>query len=201
MTAVLNLSGLAKRHKAVAGSPFSVASGTERRNIAEVHKPFHHFIESSLVGNIKLLRIMRSFFVRVSANGSSGRTGNLGNPHGERFLPHFFRLSGRDNHPGIGYGNANAGNDFRKDFIINSVVKLGRINVIGLFQSRYGYGVRAHAVHGFQVLRVHEKPCELITILIQSEENTDSHIIDSPFHRPVHRFRMILIVVLRSGRM
>ena len=153
-----------------------------------------------MIGNIKLLRIMRSFLIRVAAHGGSGRTGNLRNPHRKRFLSNFFRLSCGNNHAGIRHGDTNAGNNLRKDFIINSVIKLSRIDVIRLLQSRHGNGMRSHTVHCLQVLRVHEKSCKFIAIFVEAEEHADSHIVDSAFHGSVHRFRVITIVMLRSGR-
>ena len=153
-----------------------------------------------MIGNIKLLRIMRSFLIRVAAHGGSGRTGNLRNPHRKRFLSNFFRLSCGNNHAGIRHGDTNAGNNLRKDFIINSVIKLSRINIIRLLQSRYGNGMRSYPVHRLQVLRVHEKSGKFITIFVEAEEHADSHIVDTAFHGSVHRFRVITVVVLRTGR-
>ena len=68
MTAVENLTALAKAHKSVACSALSVAGGTERRNMILFHKPSYNLVKRSLVGNIKLLRIMGTFLLTVSAD-------------------------------------------------------------------------------------------------------------------------------------
>ena len=66
VAAVLDLTCLAEGHKSVACSAFTVAGGTEGRDISKLHQPLYDFIERTLVGNIKLLGIMRALVCRIA---------------------------------------------------------------------------------------------------------------------------------------
>ncbi len=60
--------------------------------------------------------------------------------------------------------------------------------------------MRPYTVHGFQMLCMHQQACKFITVFVQPEKHTDSHIVNSALHGSVHRFGMIIIVVLRPCR-
>ena len=69
MTAVRYLLALAKTHKAVPCTAFTIAGSTETRHIIKVNKPFHNFIESTSVADIKLSGIVFLwFFLYVTAD-------------------------------------------------------------------------------------------------------------------------------------
>ena len=57
----------------------------------------------------------------------------------------------------------------------------------------------SYTVYCFQMLRMHQKSCKLIAILVQTEEYADAYVIDTALHGSIHGFRMITIVMLRSG--
>ena len=61
--------------------------------------------------------------------------------------------------------------------------------------------MRSHTKGFLQMLRMHEKPRKLVFKPFQSEENTQSHIIDAAFHGTVHGFCVVLVVVFRTCRM
>ena len=51
-----------------------------------------------------------------------------------------------------------------------------------------------------QMLCMHQKPCKLIAVLVQTEEYANTYVINTALHGSVHSFRMITIIMLRSGR-
>ena len=61
--------------------------------------------------------------------------------------------------------------------------------------------MRPHAVNRFQMLGMHQQTGKFVTITFQTEQNAQSDIVNSAFHRPIHRFCMIVIIMLRPGRM
>lgn len=95
MTAVLDLSALAKTHEAVAGASLTVAGSTERRNIPKLHQPFHNLIERSLIGDIELFGICWANFLLITADGGAGTTTDLGDTDTNDFLADFLALSWR----------------------------------------------------------------------------------------------------------
>ena len=56
--------------------------------------------------------------------------------------------------------------------------------------------MRADAVNSFQMLRVHDQAGELILVQLKTEQNAQAHIVDAAFHRAVHGFRVVIVVVL-----
>ena len=50
-----------------------------------------------------------------------------------------------------------------------------------------------------QMLCMHQKPCKLIAVLVQTEQYANTYVINTALHGSVHSFRMITIVMLRSG--
>ncbi len=200
MTAVLDLSALAKTHEAVAGASLTVAGSTERRNIPKLHQPFHNLIERSLIGYIELFGICWANFLLITADGGAGTTTDLGDTETNDFLADFLALSRGDDHAGVRNGNADQSAEFGKDLIADSIVEGVWINVVSALDSRNADRVRADSVNGFKMFSVHQKTGKLILVQLQTKENTETDIIDATLHRAVHRFGVVAVVVLRTGR-
>ena len=83
----LDLPGFAQAHKAVARPSLPVTGCAEGWDKAHVHQPMHHLVQGALVGNVELFRIMRAFFLRISADRGAGRAADLGNTRPERAFP------------------------------------------------------------------------------------------------------------------
>ena len=79
VAAVENLAVLAKAHESVACSALTVASRAERRNMVLFHKPANNLIKGSLVGNIKLLRIVGTLLLAIAADRCSRCAADLRN--------------------------------------------------------------------------------------------------------------------------
>ena len=56
-------------------------------------------------------------------------------------------------------------------------------------------------MYGFKVLRVHEKSGELVFVHLQSEQNSETYVVNTALHCSVHCFRMIGIIMLWTCRM
>ena len=55
-------------------------------------------------------------------------------------------------------------------------------------------------MNSFKVLRMHEKSCELVLILVKAEENAKSDVVDTAVHSSVHSLCVVCIVMLWSCR-
>ena len=82
------------------------------------------------------------------------------------------------------------------DAAINAIVKNAWVNIIGTTDSRHGNGVRANAVHGLQMLGMHQKTGKLVTISLQAKQHAQTHIINTAFHSAVHGFGVVCIIML-----
>ena len=165
------------------------------------HQPAHHLIERPLVGHVELLRVVRAFRFRVAAHARAGRAADLGHAEVEQPAAHRLALAGGDDDAGIRHRQADAGGDLFKDLVGDAVVKLVRIDVRRALEPRHADGVRAHAVHGLQVLRVHDEPGELVLVQLQAEQHAQTHVVDAALHRAVHRLSVVVVVVLGAGGM
>ena len=112
---------------------------------------------------------MRALLLTVAAHRGSGSAADLGDSKLQHLLADLLALAGGDDHAGVGNGNADAGRDLLKNIIGQAVVKGIRVNIISMLYARNTDGVRADAVHGFQVLRMHHQSGKLILVTLQSE--------------------------------
>ena len=199
MAAVLNLSGLAKAHKPVAGAALPIAGRTEGRNIPQLHEPADHFIQRSLVGHVELLRIGGTLLLLVAADGGAGAAADLRHAQRQDPLPDSLALPCGDNHARIGHGNTNQGAQLGEGIVADAVVKGAGIDIIGVLDTGDTDGMGADAVDGFQVFGVHQQARELIAVPLQSKQYAQAHIVDAALHGPVHGFRVVVIVVLGAG--
>ena len=136
-----------------------------------LHQPVHHFVQGPLVGHVKLLRVVGPLFFRVAAHRGAGSAADLGDADPQHPPAHVFRFPGGDDHAGIGYCQPDAGRDLDEGFIVNAVVEHVRIDIIRPLDPGHADGVRSHAVHGFQVLRVHDQAGKLILVQLQAEQD------------------------------
>ena len=61
--------------------------------------------------------------------------------------------------------------------------------------------MRPDTVYCLQMFRVHQKTGKFISVKLQTKQDAASHIVNSAFHRSIHSFRMIVIIMFRTGRM
>src|SRR5699024_11802185 len=102
MAAVLDLSALTKRHKAVAGASFSVASGAEAGDVAHLHEPVHDFVQCTVVADIELFgAFVFRFRLIVAAHTCAGSAADLGDAQVQGTLAAFPSLAGGDDHAGV----------------------------------------------------------------------------------------------------
>ncbi len=72
MTAVLDLSAFAKRHKPISGSSFTITCGTKTWDVIHFHKPADNFVKCAGIADVKLFGfgIFRFRFTVPSYAGS-----------------------------------------------------------------------------------------------------------------------------------
>ena len=56
-------------------------------------------------------------------------------------------------------------------------------------------------MNGFQMLRVHNQTGKFVLIQFQTKQYAKTHIINSCLHCAIHCLGMVIIIVLRTGRM
>ena len=199
MAAVLNLSALTKGHKAVSCAAFPVAGSAEAWDIAQFHEPVYNFIQGTTVTDIKLFRFcIFRFRFAVASHAGAGAPANLGNTKMQHTFSACLAFSGGNNHACVWYSNTDAGNNFCKGIVINSIVKSICINIICMAQTRHADGMRTNPKSCLQVFCMHEESCKLIAVFVQPKEYANTHIINTAFHSPVHGFCVIVIIMFRS---
>ena len=150
MAAVLNLSFFAQRHKAIAGSAFTVACGAEAGNIIHLHQPVHDLVKGTPINDIELLGfcILRLWFA-VAADTCFGTAANLGDTKMKYPLSCFLAFSCRNDHAGVRYGDSDTGNDFCECIVVDSVGKCTCIDIVCVAQSWNADRVRTYTEGSF----------------------------------------------------
>lgn len=129
MAIVKDLTVFAEAHEPVARTPSAITSRAEAGYVVVVHQPADNLIERALVRYVKLLSIMRTLRLVVTADTGAGPTRNLAYAILQSMFTHLLTFTSRDNHAGIGHGNANKGNDLLEYLVGNAVVKHLRVDV------------------------------------------------------------------------
>ena len=201
MAAVENLAVFAKAHESVACSALTVASRAERRDMVLFHKPANNLIKGSLVGNIKLLRIVGTLLLAIAADRCSRCAADLRNAVIKNLSSDCFALTGGNNHSGVGNGDTDTCDNLSKHIVGKAVVENIGVNIVRMLNSRNAYRVRTYAVNGFKMLSVHKKSRKFIFIALKTEENAETDIVNAALHGSVHCLGMVIVIMLRSLRM
>ncbi len=106
-----------------------------------------------------------------------------------------------DDHPRVGNGDADKRDYLLEHLVGDPVVEHVRVDVHRGLHARNADGVRPHAVHGLQVLGVHDEPRELVAVALQAEEHTQPHVVDAALHGAVHGLGVPVVVALGAGGM
>ena len=165
--------------------------------MVEFHQPAHHLVERALIGHVKLLGIVRTLLLRVAADRGARRAADLRHAEIQHLAAHGFALARGNDDARVGHGDAHAGDDLGKELVGEAVVEHVGVDVVGVFDARNADGVRADAVNGFEVLRVHHQAREFILIALQPEQNAQPHVVDAAVHGAVHRLGVVVVIVLR----
>ena len=157
MAAVEDLPRLAQRHEAVARAPRAVAGRAEARHIAKLQEPAHHLVQRPRVVHVELRGIvLRALLRLVAADAGGGRAGDLRDAEVEDAFPAFFGFARRDNHARVGNGDADDRHELREGVVAHCVGERAGVDVVRRTDARHADGVRPDAVHGLQVLGVHQ---------------------------------------------
>ena len=161
----------------------------------------NNLIERALIGYIKLLRVVRTLLFLIAADRSTGSTADLRNTQTKRPLTHLLALAGGDDHAGVRHGNADARDNLCEQLVTQAVVEYIRVNIVRALDTRHADSMRANAVYSLQMLGVHEQTGELVLVHLQTEQNTQTNVVDTAIHRAIHCFGVIVVIVLRTRRM
>ena len=137
------------------------------RNIPQLHQPADYLVERSLIGNVELLRVRGTLLLRISSDGGSRASADLGNAEPENLFSDRLVFPGRNDHAGVRHCDADERADFGEGFVADAALKGIRIDVVGMLDARDADGVRSDAVNGFQMLCVHQQAGKLIPIAFQ----------------------------------
>ena len=161
----------------------------------------NNLIERALIGYIKLLRVVRTLLFLIAADRSTGSTADLRNTQTKRPLTHLLALAGGDDHAGVRHGNADARDNLCEQLVTQAVVEYIRVNIVRALDTRHADSMRANAVYSLQMLGVHEQTGELVLVHLQTEQNTQTNVVDTAVHRAIHCFGVVVVIVLRTCRM
>ena len=143
---------------------------------------------------------MRALRLGVAADRRARAAAHLRDADCERTRAHRLALAGRDDHAGVGHGDADAGDDLEKGLVVDAVVKGRGVDVVGALDARHADRVRADAVRRLQMLGVHQEPRKLVFVQFEPEQHAQPHVVDAALHGAVHRLGVVGVVVLRPGR-
>ena len=166
-----------------------------------LHQPCDDLIQSALVADVELLGLVGADLLCIAADGGAGAAGYLADAQPEQLGAHLLALAGGDDDAGVRHGEADAGGDLLKYLVRDAAVELVGIDIVGALYTRHADSVRAHAVDGLKVLCVHDEPCELVLVQLQTEQYAQTYVVDAALHSAVHRLGVIVIVVLGAGGM
>ena len=112
---------------------------------------------------------MGAFFLTVAAHRGSGSAADLGDTQLQHFFADLLAFPGGDDHAGIRNGNADAGRDFLKNIVSQTIVKSIRVNIVGMLYAGNTDGVGTDAVNRLQMLRMHHQSGKLVLVTLQTE--------------------------------
>ena len=101
----------------------AIARCAEAGYVVVVHQPTDNLIERALIRHVELLGIVRALRLVVATDAGTGPTRNLAYAILQSMFAHQFALTRRNNHAGIGHGDANKGNDLLEHLVGNAVSK------------------------------------------------------------------------------
>ena len=165
-----------------------------------VDQPRDHVVERALVAHVELLGVVRTRLLGVAAHARAAPTRDLADAVAQRALPHRLALARGDDHARVGHGNADERDDLLEHLVGNAVVEHVGVDIHGGLHARHADGVRAHAVDGLQMLRVHDEARELVAIALEPEQHAQAHVVDAALHRAVHRLGVPVVVAFRPRR-
>ena len=138
-----------------------------------------------VIGHVELLGVVGPRLFPVAAHARAAAAGDLRDAQLKRRRAHRLRLAGGDDHTRIGHGDADECDDLLEHLVGNAVVESVGVDVARRLHPRHRDGVRAHAEHRFQMLRVHEQAGELVGVALQAEQHAEPHVVDAGGHGAV----------------
>lgn len=200
---VADLSRLRERHEAVACASLAVAGRAVAGDIAVLAEPGQHLVRGAFIGDLELRRV-RLFrladLLVVAADAGARARAHLGDAEVERYAPRLRRLSRREDHPRVGGGNADDGDDAQELFVGWKIGELLHIDALGLAHARHGDSVGSDAAHLFQRLRIEQLGDSLVFIVVEPIEHARAHVVDAALLRAVQRRSMPVVIALRPLR-
>ena len=172
--------------------------------MAVLHEPAHHLVQGALIRHVELLGIVGTLVgsvARVAAHRGTGAAADLGDAQMEQAGADGLALTGGDDHARVGNRQTDAGGDVGEGLVVDAVVELVGINVRGPLQTGHADGVRAYAVNRLQMLGVHDESRELVLVQLQTEEHTQTHVVDTALHGSVHGLGVVVVIVLGARGM
>lgn len=154
---VADLPRLRERHEAVARTPLAVTGRAVAGNIAVLAEPGQHLVRGAFIGDLELRRVwlFRLADLLVIAADAGARAGAyLGDAEVKRPAPRLRRFACREDHPRVGGGDTDDGDDAQELFVGGEIGELFHIDALGLAHARHRDSVRPDAAHLFQRLRV-----------------------------------------------
>ena len=165
MAAVGNLPVLEQRHKPVARTALPVACRAEGGDITHAHQPTNHLVKRALIADVKLLAaLVLGLRLAITAHTGARSAADLRYAKADDLFTHSLAFARGDNHARVGNRYANQGAYFGEGSVVDAVVKYIGVDIVGVLDARHADGMRPNAVHGLQMLGMHQKRGKLIFI-------------------------------------
>ena len=114
----------------------------------------------------------------------------------EHPLAHLPALSCGNDHACVWYRDTDACYDLGERIIVDPICESARVNIVGIAKPWHTDRVRAYAESRFEMFCVHKKAGKFIAVLVKAKEDADTYIIYAAFHSAVHRFCVVIVIVL-----
>mmetsp|Transcript_15675 Transcript_15675/g.34058 ORF Transcript_15675/g.34058 Transcript_15675/m.34058 type:complete len:374 (-) Transcript_15675:244-1365(-) len=200
MAETMDLPRLGEFHECLSRASDAVARGTERGTVPVSAELRHNLGESSGVLQRKLTcDLVFVVVVGVAAHLGGGTGAHLRNAHFQQFFPERARLPSGEDHPRVGNGASDNGDEF-----LEIVVGDGSRWIDGVgrlccrLEARHRYCMRPCAEATVEMSCVLHHRQHLETIIVETEESADTHVTETSDLCSVHRLQSVCKVGLGS---
>ena len=156
--------------------------------------------EGELGAGLLVVGLVGAAFAGIVAAGVGlGGGADLAYAVFDQLVAHFGPLAGGDDDAGVGHGDADDGDDLHEVLVahrVRDVLALAEGGSFGRLDAGEGDGVGAAAVVLFQMAGMLHDGEDLETVVDESEQGADAHVVDAAFLGAVHAGEAVEVVGL-----
>lgn len=196
LAVLLDEAGLGQVHEVGAHAPLAVASGAEAGDVAAVDHHADDLVERAVVAQGELCAgVLLLVAARVGLAGGAELAGAVA----DELVAHGGLLARTYYNAGVGHGDADDGHNLHEVLVgdgVGDVLRQGEGCAFGGFDAGEGYGVWAAAEVLLEVACVFHDSEDFEAVVHQSEEHSETHVVDAALHGAVHDGEAVEVVAL-----